>query len=196
MGKPNIPGIVPTLRGETSVLTGMARLAFANVLKPAENLNGELKYSCVLLFAPDDPTIPLLKKAAGNAIKAKWGDKVPSSLRNPVRDGNEKEWAGFPGHLYISPTSATRPGIVDQRAKPVDSPETIYSGCWVRADVNAFAYDNKGNKGASFGLNNLQVLGDDDAFTGRQKAESVFAPVVDVGSPFAENEQAEDDIFK
>ncbi len=34
------------------------------------------------------------------------------------------------------------------------------------------------------GLNNIQVLGDDDAFTGRQAADKVFGAVVSADSPF------------
>jgi hypothetical protein len=190
--KPQVK-VDPEMRGETNVVTGLCRIAFAHLLEAGETLNeGEFKYSCVLLFEPSDPTLPLLRKAAAAAAKRKWTDKLPqlqSSLRNPIRDGNEKEYQGFAGHVYVSCSAKNRPGVVDAALKKItsDSPDAdgIYSGCWVRADINAFAYEQKGNRGVSFGLNNVQKLGDDEPFSGRKSADQVFAPVALSGVPAA-----------
>jgi len=191
MQKPQLT-LVAKAVGDTGVLTNMGQIAFAAVIDPKENLNGEMKFSCVFLFEKGSDTHNELKRAATAAAKAKWGDKIPADLRNPIRDGSEKEYEGFAGMLYISPTAKKKPGIVDQRNKPVTSDDVIYSGCWVRVHVNAFAYDQKGNKGVSFGLENIQVLGDGDPFSGRKRADQVFQPVVDAGNPFPKGEDEDE----
>jgi hypothetical protein len=54
----------------------------------------------------------------------------------------------------------------------------VYSGAWYRAQVRAFAYENAGNKGVSFGLQNVQKLRDDDPLgSGRIPASKAFEPV-------------------
>lgn len=180
MAKPDIKA-EPALIGETGIITGAVRIAFSHVLEAAETLNGDMKFSCVLLFDPADPTIALMKKAAGAAAKKKWPEKMPANLRSPFRDGNEKEYQGFGDKVFVSCSAKNKPGVVDQGLKAITSDEPgpggIYSGAWVRADINAFAYDTKGNQGVSFGLNNIQKLGDDEAFSGRQAPERVFTAV-------------------
>ena len=45
--------------------------------------------------------------------------------------------------------------------------------------VNAYAYDQSGNKGVAFGLLGLQFAGDDDAFGGGVATADDFAVVED-----------------
>jgi hypothetical protein len=44
----------------------------------------------------------------------------------------------------------------------------------VRASLRAFAYDTNGNKGVSFGLNNIQKLGEGQRLDGRKAATDEF----------------------
>jgi Protein of unknown function (DUF2815) len=171
-------------RKGTSMMTGIVRLAFVNALVAKPNPSGALKYSVTLLIEPNDPMIPMMKEAIKEAAVEKWADKIPKGLRNPIRDGNEKEYAGFAGHLFVSCNSDNKPGVVDAAAKPITEEKHIYSGCWARVDINFFGYHKAGNQGVACGLNNIQVLGDDDAFTGRQDASKVFSAVVSADNPF------------
>jgi hypothetical protein len=145
-------------RKGTAMMTGIVRLAFVNALVAKPNPSGALKYSATLLIEPNDPMIPLMKECIKEAAIEKWADKIPKGLRNPIRD--------------------------DAAAKPINEEARIYSGCWARVDINFFGYQKAGNIGIAAGLNNIQVLGDDDAFTGRQDASKVFSAVVSADNPF------------
>jgi hypothetical protein len=50
----------------------------------------------------------------------------------------------------------------------------MYPGAQVRGSVSAFGYDYQGNKGVSFGLNNLQKLGEGERIDGRVAADAEF----------------------
>lgn len=188
MAKPQV-SVAPARKG-TNIITGCVRLAYQTVMEPkVSDISDDKtpKYTAVLLFEPSDPTIPLMKAAMKEAATDFFGaEKIPAGLRSPIRDGKEKagDYPFYEGMLFVSTTSKNKPGVVDQRNKAVTDVDDIYSGCWVRAEINCFAYDKKGNKGVSFGLNNVQKLGDDEHFGGRRPAEQVFTPVVDAGNPF------------
>lgn len=206
MAKPQV-NVAPQAISKTSIVTGIVRLGFESLLEPRVNMNddgtpGKAKYVAVLLIDPTDPVIPMMKAAMKHAATEFFGEgKIPAGLRNPLRDGNEKaaEYAFYKDKIFISANSDNKPGVVNQANKPITDPADIYSGCWVRADINCFAYDRKGNKGVSFGLNNIQKLGDDERFGGRRPAEQVFAPVVDAANPFQKDGAAAadaDEMFK
>lgn len=156
---------------------------------PMEGSVGEPKYSVVMLFdkaAQATPEFKAMKKLAEAALKDKWGDKPPSNLRNPFRSGTEKpEMEGYgEGVIFVSASSKMQPGVVDGALRPIMSrniePAGFYAGCYARATVVAYAYDKAGNKGVAFGLNNVQKLGDGEAFSGMVRAEDDFGAVEDV----------------
>jgi hypothetical protein len=100
-------------------------------------------------------------------------------IRLPFRtDGEEKGYGE--GSTFINVKSKQAPGIVSRYAgadgKPlaIKDPAEIYAGAKVRASLRAFAYDNNGNKGVSFALNNVQKLGEGARIDGRLKAEDEF----------------------
>jgi hypothetical protein len=183
----------------TRLITGCLRLAYNKVVDgqmPSakfKNAKPELTYPAVLLIEPNDPILPLMKRAMkAAAIEFFKGEaNIPKKLYSPIRDGAEKaeDYEFYAGHLFITATTRSKPGVVDQRNKPVTDQDEIYSGCWVRVEVNAFGYDY-GEPGISFGLNNLQKLGDDTQFGGRRPADQVFTPVVDAANPFKGEEAA------
>lgn len=156
---------------------------------PMEGSQGEPKYSVVMLFdkaAQASPEFKAMKQLANAAIKDKWGDKPPVNLRNPFRDGAEKpELEGYgDGVVFVSASSKMQPGLIDGRLNRIMSrdvgPDGFYAGCYARATLTAYAYDKAGNKGVAFGLQNVQKLGDGEAFSGRTRAEDDFEQVEDV----------------
>jgi hypothetical protein len=54
------------------------------------------------------------------------------------------------------------------------NPQEAYGGAYMRAQIHAYWYDVKGNKGVTFGLDNVQFVRDGEPFGGRQKAEDAF----------------------
>lgn len=161
------------------VLTPEFRVSFPNVFRPTAMTDGQpKKYSIVMLF-PKSADLRELKRIARQAALEKWPDKTkrPENIRIPFRDGNEKQVDGYKDVIFCSATSMQRPGLVDAQLKDIVDPTEFYAGCWARATVTAFAYDRAGNRGIAFGLQNIQKLRDDDAFSGRSKAEDDFEPV-------------------
>lgn len=166
---------------DTYVITPKGRLSFPNLFKPVGFQGQEPKYSLQLLF---DKTTDLsaLKKAAHAAATAKWGAKQdwPKNLRMPFKDGDSKsELQGYAGTIFISPTSKQKPQVVDKNKQEILDASEVYGGCYVRVSLKAFAYDNLGNKGVSFGLQNVQKLADGESFSGRKRAEDEFDAVME-----------------
>lgn len=166
---------------------------------------GKEKFSITMLFPKSGesfiPSMPYtaanglgaLRRLAFDAVKAKWGEdkaKWPANLKSlafntavsntgkdgwPIRDGDLVEWDGFAGNLFLRASSQFQPGLVDAKLHPVLDKQAFYGGLICRAQINCFAYDNAGNKGISFGVNNVQILKSDGViFGGKQKPELVF----------------------
>jgi hypothetical protein len=168
----------------TKVVTGKCRLSYSHLFTPFSNIpNQEAKYSCVLLIPKSDKaTLAKMKGAQAAALeagKAKlFGNKIPANLHYTLKNGDvdadldrNPEYAG---HFYLSVNSKTRPGIVDGDLNPIIDSTSVYSGCYVRASLNAYAYSTQGNNGVTFGLNHIQLLGDGEFLGGRSKAEDDF----------------------
>lgn len=177
-----------------SVMTPVFRVSYPNVFKPKKNeLNGQDEYSLVALF-PKDADLSQLKAAAQKAITDKWGSdkaKWPANLRTPFRDQGERAKvvdgkkvlpAGHEeGAIFLNLKAKQRPGVVDQSVQDIIDESQFYAGCFARATINAYAYDNKGNRGVAFGLNNVQKMKDGDPLSGRPRAMDEFAPVEGAG---------------
>lgn len=164
-----------------SVITPEFRVSFPNLFRPSKiDENSEPKYSVTMLFKKGED-LKLLKQAAAAAAKEKWGDDVPKDLRSPFRNQGEKDYDGYEeGAIFITCSSKSKPGLVNQKVQPIISEEDFYAGCYARAEVVASAYGGKGTKfkpGVTFYLQNVQKLRDGDPFSGRNKPENVFESV-------------------
>jgi hypothetical protein len=188
------------------LITPLARLSYANLFRArAVNEGDEKKFSCTLIFdlnSQKTPEYKALQKAAADAVKEKWGDKAPPKLRSPFRDASEKDGAeGYEdGYTFISCNSKQPPGVVSSQRDPetgkpmvITDENEIKSGDYVLASVRAYAYDTKGNKGVSFGLNGIQLRKVGDPLGNRTRAEDDFNSVE---SDEGDNDSSADDIFK
>jgi len=162
------------------------RVSYPNVFKPQLNkMSGKTEYSVVALFSKD-ADLKALRKAADEAVIEKWGadkTKWPKNLKSPFRDQAEREKEGVmpagheKGAVFMNLKSKNKPGVVDQNVQAIIDESEFYPGCWAIASVKAYAYDQAGNRGVSFGLNNIQKVKDGEPFSGRSKAEADFAPI-------------------
>jgi hypothetical protein len=175
----------------TKVVTPEARLSFPDLFvarPPMEGSPGEPKFGCTLLFPKEGCDLAPLKALVKEAIAAKWGATPPKGLKLPFRDGDEKDLDGYAGMIYIRATGKTKPGVVDSSVQPILDPEEIYAGCYVRASLNAYAYEKAGNRGVSFGLNNIQKTREGERFGGaKAKPEDDFQAVATSGKAPARN---------
>lgn len=191
-------------------VTHTFQLSFAKLAKAESFQGGDPKYSITMLFPnnidlskPADGQKTSMKHAAYAALVEKWGSdktKWPKNLRMPFRDGNEKEdLEGYADKIFVYASSKKQPGMVNQSLKPIlNIEEELYSGCFCRAEVIAFAYDTAGNRGVSFSIQNIQKLSDGTPFSGRKAAQDVFDAVEDLsadsdllGSPVAASAEVE-----
>lgn len=164
------------------IITPEFRAAFISVFRataPRENPDGKKKYSVRAVFMPD-ADVSALKKAAADAAATKWGKNVPKNVRSPFRTNEELDnpIPGVPDDAYILTFSANedrRPGVVDNGLQDIIDESELYSGAWFRAQVRPYAYEAAGNRGVSFGLENIQKLRDDDPLgSGRMPASKAF----------------------
>jgi hypothetical protein len=178
-----------------SLRTPIGILSFPRVFTPKPRAQGgEPVYQVNLLFdrpSQATPEFAALRRAVADAIDETWGankhqDKqFIAGLRLPFRRCAEKKYKGYDieGGVYIAPWSKSRPGIVDAHRRELTVPEDVWAGQMARATVAAFSYNNSGNKGVSFALNNLQICRTDtERLDGRVAAEDDFDEYGDAGA--------------
>lgn len=175
------------------VITPEATLSYPHLFAPrAAPGGGAAKFSATLVFAKGS-NLSDLKAAVQAAGIEKWGEAKfnemlkKKQIRLPFRDGAEKDYPD--GSVFINARSDERPGVVarhagnDGKSAPISDEREVYPGAKVRASLTAFAYDREGNKGVSFGLNNVQKLGEGERLDSRKRAEDEFtAEAVDAAS--------------
>ena len=152
----------------TSITIKNVRLAYVHLVEPRAAADGaEPKYSVtVIIPKTDTANLAVIRDASKAAKEARWGAKPPTTLRSPVRDGDEKDVTGnfvrgeeFRNSYYMNVSSK----------KPVDAkimmggrivncpPEHLVSGYYGSVIANFFAYETAGNKGVSAGLNGVTI---------------------------------------
>lgn len=164
----------------TKVITGKARMSYANVFEAKSINGGDPKYSVSIIIPKDDKdTLNKIESAIELAKKegvTKLGGKVPANLKTPLRDGDidRPDDEAYANSYFINANSTTRPGIVDANLQSIIDPTEFYSGCYGRASIVFYAYNANGNKGIACGLQNLQKLEDGDSLGGKARAEDDF----------------------
>lgn len=172
-----------------NVITPRVRLAYADGLKKAQLPQGEkdpekARFQ-VTGLAPNDVDLKMLNEEVEKTAVEKWGAdyKKKYKVKKPFLKTEEYPKVGveatdFPVMFRCS--SPTRPQIVDAAGKAVgeDQHDRIYSGRWGRISLRCYAWDHPtGGKGVSFGLQNVQLLDDDEPLGGgRPRAEDEFTP--------------------
>lgn len=166
-----------------NVLTPEARFSFPSVFEATKPKGAppeqKAKFGVTLLFKKDED-LSLMKEAVVNVLTEKFGakDKWPKNIRLPFRDQGDKEYEGYEkGNTFIAALSTRKPGVVNAKAEYIDDESQVYPGCWGRCTVRAFWYEASGNKGVSFGLQNVQKTRDGESLGGRMRAEDEFDAV-------------------
>lgn len=164
----------------TKVITGEVRLNFVHLFEPhAQEADQTPKYSVMLLIPKKDTkTVNAIKAAQKAALEkgknSKFNGKIPNNWSNTLRDGDNDDAADvekypeYKDHYFMTVSSNTNfpPGLVDQNVQAIMDRTELYSGVYARVAINAFPYSTQGNKGVSFGLNNVQKLRDGEPLGG------------------------------
>lgn len=170
----------------TRVVTGKVRLSYVHIFEPytSDPDEQEARYSVTILIPKRDKTTlskirDAIEAAKEEGKKSKWDGKIPPNFKTTLHDGDEEadleKNPEYAGHMYMAMSSKQRPGVVDEDLNPILDSTQVYSGCYGRVSINAYPYSQKGNKGVSFGLNNVQFLEDGEPLGGRTRAEDDFA---------------------
>lgn len=176
----------------TRVVTGVARLSYANLLQPYGNNGQEPKYSVTVLVPKSDTaTMQRINAAIEAAIQEgatrKWGGRPPE-VPTPVHDGDgvrpsDKQAYGpeCRGHYVFTASSRNPPEIVDSLGNPIINQTEIYSGMYAHVSVDFYA--NAGRKGVGCGLGNVMKVQDGEPLSGRASASEDFAGMIAAGQP-------------
>ena len=167
------------------VITGKVRASFVHVFEP-QSINGsEPKYSCSLIIPKSDTvTVGKIREAIEQAKQEgvpKWGGKIPSNLKMPLRDGDidRPDDEAYAGCYFLNANSREKPQIVDKAVQPIIDQTEVYSGCYGNITVTFFGYNSNGNRGIAAGLGNIQKVKDGEPLGGRARACDEFSPVDD-----------------
>lgn len=169
----------------TKVITGEVRFSFLNVFEPKSINDGEAKYSVSLLIPKTDTkTIDAINRAveaAKQAGVAKFGGKIPATMKLPLRDGDidRPDDEVYAGHYFLNANCRQKPGLVYKNGQPIIDSTELYSGCHGHASVTFYAFNTNGNKGIACGLNHLMKTRDGEPLGGRSRAEDDFSGLID-----------------
>lgn len=169
-----------------AITTGKVRASFVHIFQPRVPENGgEPKYSLTLLI-PKTDTQTLnaiyadIERAKQEGAQKVFGGAAPAMCRTPLYDGDGYRPSGEPfgeechGCMVMTASAKQQPEIVDITMQKVINPSEVYSGCYIRANINFFAYSSNGNKGIGCGLNAVQKVADGEPLTARVSAEEAF----------------------
>lgn len=193
----------------TKVKIGKVRASYVSVFYAKGVEGAEPKYSTSLIIPKENKAlVAQIEQAIKNAFnygKTTLGANAKlEKIKTPLRDGDEErpDDEAYKNAYFINASCKTKPGvsvfkgtkIVDGKKQNIiealDNEEEMYSGCYVYASVNFYAYNTSGNKGIAAGLNNLLKVADGEPLGGRISAEADFS---DMDIP--EEAPADDDMF-
>jgi hypothetical protein len=111
----------------------------------------------------DQKTIADIKAAIEQVKKddaCKFRVQLPTILERTLRDGDVEraDNRAYGDSYFVNAKNKNRPGIVDKNAKQIFIPNEFYSGCYGRACITFFEFNQNGKKGIACGLRNLQKL--------------------------------------
>ena len=163
--------------------TDLCRVAFAGSLfKPrAQQAGATEKYGCTLIF-PTNCDRKAMNDAVQGVIVAQWGEKgleraKAGLIKLPFLDGAGKEARnkttgdinpGFGPDVFFIRVQSMRAPVIRWKSEHIPATEEeVYSGCYGKAVLNAFAWNNPQNgDGVSFGIQFFQKLKEGDRLGG------------------------------
>ena len=170
----------------TTIIIGPVRTSFFHCFEPkAPKGSTKLQYSTQLLIDKlDEKNVNLIEAAIEEAReegKAILADVPAKKLRNPINQG-EEDYPGnldYKGKIYLNASNTRKPEVVKRKDKQtiaITDEEEAYSGMYVYASINFFAYNNVG-AGIGCSLQHILKSKDGPRLDGRVAAEKAFASV-------------------
>jgi hypothetical protein len=160
----------------TKLTTGKVRFSFAHIFEPqAPQGGGDPKYSVTLLIPKADTATlakikDAMKEARDNFCNRNGANAIPVNFNHTLHDGDGMRDSGEPygpeckGCYVITVSSKQKPLVIDNMKNEIVDPAEVYSGCYGRASINFYGYNQGGKKGVSAGLLAIQKLHDGEPF--------------------------------
>lgn len=182
------------------LVTGKVRFSYVNVFTPRVTPSGDEKYSVTLLIPKsDNDTYQKIMNEINKTLQENLAETfkgiMPANLKLPIYDGDGIRPSGEPfgaecrGHYVITANSNSAPEVVDVNVQPIIGKNEFYSGCYGRASLRFYAYNQNGNKGIGCGLGNVQKLEDGQPLDGRTTAAEDFGNAIQNNPPMSEQPQ-------
>lgn len=164
--------------------------------------DGDEKYSTAIIFTKGndevaDADLTEMKEVALRVAQSRWPNAVEmirsGKLRWPFRekaeDIAEKGYDEVNGVCFVNANTKQAPQVVGAYIDPatsklvvIDDEARVYAGVVARLSLTAYTYDVKGNKGVTFGLNNVQIIRDGTRIDGRTSASADFDALAEAPS--------------
>lgn len=174
----------------TKLILPDVRGAFLTLFE-AKTVNGEgdPSYSGVFILDPKKHAAAIKALDAGllAVAKEKWKEKGPALLAELVKKGkvcfnkgpkttaDGDPYDGFEGMFHVSTRAkeSQRPTVIDRDKTPLTAKDgRPYSGCFVNANIELWAQDNKFGKRINAQLRGVQFVRDGDSFGGGSPASA------------------------
>lgn len=168
------------------------RLSYTFIWERRRNEDGsEGKYSAALLFDKSDKKTLSKINAAIEAVKTSPKGKqklanskgvIPSTIKLPLRDGDETDKPEFEGHWFINASSNDAVPVYNRHREKLSKEEDaaeIYSGVYANAKVNFYAFNFSGSKGIACGLQGIQKVKDGEHLAGGMATANDFEDLED-----------------
>lgn len=196
MAAPKLPTMCSTPAG---------RLNWPNLFTPKFNdLAKREEWSAELLF-PEGADLSTVETMVANAATNKWGpdrktwptnwDSAIKSQQELIDAAKKKDrtydhFDAKGDFIRVKKLTTTKdrqgrekkaeaPKIVDKDAKtPIVDEQRLYSGCWAKLRINAFAYDKGAkSKGVTLYFDAVQFVRDGERLSGAPSVENAFEAI-------------------
>jgi hypothetical protein len=163
------------------------RLSYPSLFYPSAFGDGEPKFNATFLIPKDSEQAKVLQEEIKRVAKEAFGDKAKdivlrqeSSQRKLVKDGDGPDGKnqegddkdGYAGHIAIKASNKSAPKVIGRQKQTLTEADGVpYGGCFVNAQIDIWAQDNKYGKFLNCKLLAVQFWADGDAFGGASRAD-------------------------
>jgi hypothetical protein len=157
-----------------------ARLSFPALFEPTAFQDAEPKYSATFLIEKGSDTHKAIAEEIRRVAIDAWGkdaqkivERQTNSTRNLLRDGDGDDGmtqsgepkTGYAGNVFIKASNKKAPLVIGRNKQPLDASSGIpYAGCYVNAQIDIWAQDNKFGKFLNCKLLAVQYWADGESF--------------------------------
>lgn len=163
------------------------RLSYPSLFYPSAFGDSEAKFNATFLIPKDSEQHKALMDEIKRVAKEAFGEKAKDivlrqeqSQRKLVKDGDGpdgknqegEEKDGYAGHIAIKAANKAAPKVIGRQKQPLTEADGVpYGGCFVNAQIDIWAQDNKYGKFINCKLLAVQFWRDGDAFGGSSRAD-------------------------